>query len=336
MKDPACSPYLPGSTINIRRHVPPPPIQRFPDTYNQELEQIRLLREEMQTLSLEERYAKHPPLETNGTGAAAFPLKILGDIRTGISQSAQLVTARRLAAGHDHVLVAKFYDPFFWDPNQDDVDPFRAVDVHYSHEAAAYEKLASLQGTVVPNFYGSYTCEIPMGANRSRSVRLVLMELLKGQSLEQLGSNVKELLPQPARQNIMEKLVRAEAMIYGKGVLHNDIYPRNVVIVNPHDRGLTVPNLRIALIDFDFANIEGEEDAPTFQGPISPILRWHDNNEIDEPFKCRGWIDWDWQPWLEEKFSNDQYFRPVTEDMFHRYVNEGPRTKYDYSLEPAH
>lgn len=59
-------------------------------------------------------------------------------------------------------VVAKFYDPLYYDDGQDDVDPLLSVDVEYSRESTAYRYLLTRGQQHIPNFYGTYSLELPV------------------------------------------------------------------------------------------------------------------------------------------------------------------------------
>jgi hypothetical protein len=100
-------------------------------------------------------------------------LKIFETIRVEDGQNAQLVTVQ--ASSHitpnnsnappsDRCLVAKFYDPLYFDHEQDDADPFLCTDYHYTHEVAAYKALDPLQGTnIMAHTHAS--CRYQVGIN---------------------------------------------------------------------------------------------------------------------------------------------------------------------------
>ena len=73
-------------------------------------------------------------------------------------------------------LVAKIFDPVFFDDEETRwTDPFAIRDHSIAAEVESYRRLASLQGTKVPRFYGFFAAVLP-GQN-SRTVYIILIEL---------------------------------------------------------------------------------------------------------------------------------------------------------------
>jgi serine/threonine protein kinase len=249
-------------------------------------------------------------------------LKILETVRAGDGHSAQVLTVQAFQIDpmmtnpppSEVQLIAKFYDPLYFDHEQDDADPFLCTDHAYSHEAAAYMTLHQLQGTVIPRFYGSYTCELQISNEKtSRAVRLILLENVPGTCMQKLQPMEFTL---SERQNILKAIVDAESLIYTHNVRHRDLHPRNVLVLLSD-----VARLRVVLIDFGKSLIGraprhalSEEKLRYLPGvPISPLLRWNQAwwPHLQEDFE--KWIDWDWQPWLENHYGFTK--ASITPDM---------------------
>lgn len=181
-----------------------------------------------------ERCLLHPPLPGSDRPHTVL-MELTGTIRIGDNQSAQLAAVQVLnvtpTTTHglltNQTLVAKLYDPLYFDHDQDDADPFLCVDRDYSRETATYTALSKLQGTVIPKYYGSYSLEIPVDATRKRFVRLILIELITGTSMQQLDPAG---FSQLERQIIMKAVIDVESLIYTYNVQHRDIHPRNIIV----------------------------------------------------------------------------------------------------------
>jgi hypothetical protein len=82
-------------------------------------------------------------------------------------------------------LVAKVFDPLYWDENGGSSDPFCCMDRLYTHESHAYEAVKGLQGLEIPRYYGSYSISLPIspGSQQNREVRMILIEFINGPSM---------------------------------------------------------------------------------------------------------------------------------------------------------
>jgi serine/threonine protein kinase len=151
---------------------------------------------------------------------------------------------------------------------------------------------------IIPTFYGSYSCELPIQDGiTSRSVRLILMESVPGTCVKDLRQMD---FTQSERQNILRAIVDAESLLYTHNVQHRDIHPRNILLL-----GGDVSTLRVVLIDFNkslvgripYRALPGDEAKYLPGVPISPLLcsvcwnqAWWDRRQ--DVFN--EWIDWDW------------------------------------------
>ncbi|PGH12371.1 hypothetical protein AJ79_04319 [Helicocarpus griseus UAMH5409] len=125
-----------------------------------------------------------------------------------------------------HRITGKKYDPLHSNHEQDDSDPFLVADRAYTHETAAYVKLAELQGGLIPKYYGSFSLSLSTDGAKSRDVRLILLEIVHGTRTMDLDPSK---FTQPERQAIMKAVIDAESTIYTHDVAHGDIHPRNVI-----------------------------------------------------------------------------------------------------------
>ena len=305
-------PYVPGQMLTVRPHEPP------------ELTRPRFLKKEdlMKTRSKSplERCLLYPPSE-GLTGASAISLRIIEGVRVGDGHHSQVVAVE--ASSNNEIpsgirLIAKFYDPLYYG-HRGYYNTF--TDYNYSHETAAYKTLCELYGTIIPRYYGSYTCELTTLYGNGfvqRPVRLILIEAVNGASMRDL--NVEQF-SQTERQTIMRMVIEAETNIHMRNVMHRDLYPRNVLVERLQD------SLRVVIIDFGSAvsrvpHCHGsacthgatlEEEKIFLPGVrISPFLRWNEALWPYLPGNFEEWIDWDWQPWLEHYWPEDD---TITEHM---------------------
>ncbi|KAK9234073.1 hypothetical protein V1525DRAFT_452899 [Lipomyces kononenkoae] len=257
-------PYYPGQQFTVVSHDPPEPTKG--------------------SCALNIHTARE------GIGTTAVYLKILEPVRLGDNHMDRVIPHESNSPPVDTPLIAKFYDPLYFDHEQDDADPFLCVDRDYSHVAAAYKALSVLQRSTIPIYYGSYSMELPAEAT-VRSVRLILMEFIPGSSMQQLKPS--DFSPVD-RQVIMKAVVDAESLVYTLNVRDRDIHPRNILVLTTATATLgSYPHPE-----------DPETEARYLPGvPISPLLRWNVAwwRHRQAPFS--EWVDWDWQSWLEHNYG---------------------------------
>ena len=134
--------------------------------------------------------------------------------------------AKGLSKGQ--LVVAKLYDPMYIDDDEFYVNPFLVADKEYTHEVAAYRAFSDFQGSTIPQYYGSYSLDIPLETmENKRSVRLILIQYIPGISMQKAISGQFSL---EFRQNIMKSLVESDTLVYAKNILLRDLHPRNVIM----------------------------------------------------------------------------------------------------------
>ena len=243
-------------------------------------------------------------------------LKVIYPLCTGLTRSSQLLEVKAGDILQGQPLLAKIYDPSYWDREEDGyLDPCRRADYEYSKEAAAYVKLQHMQGKSVTRFYGSYISNAPVDLYTNRQVCLVLLEYVDGICLSSLDEKEGPALSQAARQNILRKTIEIESLAYACDVHHRDMDTRNVMIRSANLDHAIDPDIQVVLIDFAHADIVPKE----YTGAISPLIRWCACSERGRCFSLRGWIDWDWDPWLKECFADSKAYAPITPEMIDHF-----------------
>ncbi|RAL03148.1 uncharacterized protein BO80DRAFT_14409 [Aspergillus ibericus CBS 121593] len=324
-------PYIPGFEFTITEHTPP---------NHRVIKKYLLTREEAfqrENTDVLTRCFNKSPLPGH-TGSHTLRLKIRKQIRVSDGKSSQIVLveviSNQLPETMPTTLVAKLYDPLYWDHYQDSVDPFIYIDKEYATETAAYQHLHRQlhehgeTTTHIPHFYGSYTTDITHPDTtppRNRPVRLILLEHISGLPMDTLNPHT---LSQATRKIILEQIITVESHIYKLGVDHFDTYPRNILIQHhPHPSPSSPPspspekNIQITLLDFGHAKI-GRSPNPEiipesdFLGGtyISPILRWTTNGRREPMDSYHEWVDWDWNDWIFEVYGAD--VGGITEEMY--------------------
>lgn len=293
----APSPYCIGAVLIIQSHTPPPPFHK-----GEIFQQDRPHR----SLSPLELCLQNPLLPGSDCHNFANICLIKG-LQTGAHKRSQVFVVRCVDDFHssglstDQDMIAKFYDPLYHD--RDDGNPFRAADYDYSHECASYKRLSELQGSAIPQFFGSYTFKTEIDGH-PRQVRLILIERVNGLPMSRLEP---KRFSTEERQDIMKQIVEAESALYAKDVFHEDLCPRNILI-----EWSGLERVRVVIIDFGKSVIgrsrnpsNSEEESQWFPGvPISPLLRW--NIYYGYPNSFEDWIDWSWQEWLEFQYKETE------------------------------
>lgn len=303
-------PYVPGNELTVSRHniSPPPRIQvTLQKATAREREQVDVLT----------RCLLHPPSEGELVPQESPRLQILDTIRAQDGKTSQLVTVRVLSGGSSGLLgrddiVAKFYDPLYYNHYLDDVDPFRYVNREYAREAAAYSRLPGSRITGIPEYYGSYSLEIPV-ATESRFVRLILIQKADEISMDKLDPRDLSL---SQRQTIMKGILDIETQVYKHDVRNLDIHPRNVIVQNASSARpeIVIVAFGLSYLGRSYAPEDGpEEEQAKLPGTyISPLLRWGVQNETHFlVMNFKEWITWNWNTWLKREHKDDE----VTDHM---------------------
>lgn len=108
-------------------------------------------------------------------------------------------------------LVAKVYDPLYFNDDEGYLNPFLCMDKYYTHEANAYMVLRDFQGQWIPNYYGSYSLVLSVDSVRTRTVRMILVEYIPGITMADCEPGN---FCQSARLLIRKSIVDLESRIY--------------------------------------------------------------------------------------------------------------------------
>ncbi|KAB8262157.1 hypothetical protein BDV32DRAFT_136854 [Aspergillus pseudonomiae] len=253
-------------------------------------------------------------------GSHTLRLKIREPIRVGDGKTSQIVLVDVVSGQGATPIVAKIYDPLYYDHSNDDVDPFLYVHIEHNRETAAYRHLQGCAEKHVPEYYGSYTMDISYSKGQFRTVGLILSEYINGESMDTLQP---QNFTQPVRKAIMQQIVNVESRLYEDNLWHRDTSPRNIII--------STSNLHITFIDFGHASLGRSRD-PTDKDQesrflpgtyISPMLRWYRTRGREPVSNFEEWIDWDWNSWLFETYGSDR--RMINADMIQRWVPPSAR-----------
>jgi hypothetical protein len=346
------SPYRPGVELVIQAHIPPPP---FGSDYRNE-DAVRRPVSGLLADNLVDKLdfaLSNPPLETSPPKQAkSHVLTVLGKIDR---QSRVLGKDQVHCYGGPHLVrcyldsdksryyVAKIYDGIDY-PLSDyrGYDCMYLADRDYSREAAAYENMPlSLQGSIVPYYFGSWTFSVETGMHRlRRCVRLILLEhidsecmldmILRAKGVTQtnlpaelfdtLPIDYQLLPPEPARLDVLASIVEADITLLCAGIAYRDIAPQNVLISHSPER--------IILVDFTQSRVYkcyefGRQVLKSWGPnpmPISPIQRYWKSSLFTDEFA--GWIPKSWfadehkvLKWLCVRWGGSTKFAPLSKDF---------------------
>lgn len=246
-------------------------------------------------------------------------LKITAVIRSGVNQGAQVVVV-------NDSMVAKIYDPLFYDPKFC-WTAVGAADREYSREAAAYTHLQRYPdlSDILPTYFGSYTAQMTATTTiEGRSiayeypVHMILVEYIRGRCMR----DARELVPRLARYDIFKQCMDADVRLRHAGVRHHFFCPRNIILVGTD---FETPNVQVKIINFSQSIIfyhprykhkevaaHLEERArkwdPLKKLPSPLYYWWHRMNDFIGWFPDKDGDESVVDAWMWEEFGhNDRY-----------------------------
>ncbi|PWY64966.1 hypothetical protein BO94DRAFT_504973 [Aspergillus sclerotioniger CBS 115572] len=321
-------PYTKGYEFSVIEHFPPEPhIKSFNLTPDEAAKR--------ETIDVLTRALTRKPIPGQ-QGSKRLRLKICDTIRVGDGKTSQIVLVDVISGelSKTHI-VAKLYDPLYYDHSNDDVDPFIFIDVEYTRENAAYRYLHGKKQNGIPDFYGSYSMDIRYSDHQSRTVRLILLEYISGDFMTTLDPNN---FCDRFWKTVMKQIVDLESQLYKINLRHGDVHPRNVIIKN-HDIKLAEPG--VIFIDFGFASI-GRSPNPQnniyekkfLPGVyISPLLRWFKARGREPICNFENWITWDWNGWLLGNYLFDK--ENITPEMIRKWLPPSMRQQFQSLIESS-
>ncbi|PLB34275.1 uncharacterized protein BDW47DRAFT_134397 [Aspergillus candidus] len=311
-------PYVPDWRFQVKSHIAPAPTPaEFNDCFLKESDW-----QERQLLSPVMQCVKLPPAPGRD-GDDSVSLQIMDLLDAGDKHEAQVFTVRLLETTSQSLppkgtkLVAKLYDPLYYDDEAGALDPFVCLDWDYTHEVKAYAILRYLQGHRIPRYHGSYSLTLPVDGGHTRTVRMILIEHIPGLIMEDANP---EYFDQSLRQDLMRSIVDLESELHEKNVSIMGIEPRKITLTSP-----TSDQPRVMFVDLA-ATFFGQSRVPpaasemnsTVGGYISPLLRWKEAN--DRPGLFADWIDWEWDSWIDAEYAHTD--AEITKEMRELYSDD--------------
>ncbi|KAE8151737.1 hypothetical protein BDV25DRAFT_152231 [Aspergillus avenaceus] len=305
-----CIPYTVGQTFHVQSHITPSPT---PVTWGYCIND-QDGRNERTLFSPHDRCVRNPPL-AGELGSRVLDLTVLSPIRVGDYNSAQIFLAEvsddQSIPEIKKSVVAKVYDPLYFNDEDGYINPFKCVDNHYTHEVHTYNLFSDFQGGLVPEFYGSFSLDLSEPGSDARTVRLILIEHIPGSSMLQASPADYS---QQYRQQIMKCVIDFESTAYHRHIALTDLSPRNVMLLDP----ACYPQRKTVFLDFATTlfsrTFGGELDNDMVPGEyISPLLRW--NQSMVREFS--DWVDWEFRPWVEAEYAHEAAH--ITPEMIDKF-----------------
>ncbi|KAL7896098.1 hypothetical protein HDV63DRAFT_388700 [Trichoderma sp. SZMC 28014] len=336
-------PYLPGAVLKIQQCRPHAPFgpkyqDRTSRTSNRDL---------LEQCGTPSRACLHsPPLEGEPiANPETRTIIINSQIAGGNGRGAQIVKCHY--EDGETPIVAKIYDPLYY--RWPDGDPPYYADLNFTTEAAAFITLQdmdkehtigyprvreALKGSI-PQYYGCWTCEMPLADGQRRDVRLILMEYIPFRSMYSIimDGGVASI-PAETRMQLLAKAYEIYAWLKYFGVNQKDLAPRNIM-ADPSSG-------RVVLLDFSIAEIRDlhnsrwttRQDKPLPAGPRSPIethrCKWEYYTSFWVPKELRSaQASFDW---YQKQWGDSKVFRPLSSRY---YGHQLPSLQDDIEREKA-
>ena len=319
-------PYVDGFELSVIAYFPPEPrIKNFMLTPDEAAKRVNV--------DVLTRCLTHKPI-SGRRGSRCLRLKIREAIRVGDGKTSQIVLVDVISGQLSSTrIVAKLYDPLYYDHSNDDVDPFLFVDVEYTRESAAYRYLHGQGQDCIPCYYGSYSMDISHSDHQLRTVRLILFEHVNGPPMVTIHPND---FPDYFWKAVMKQIVDVESQLYKINLRHGDTHPRNVIIQG-HNIEKSEP--RVKFIDFGHAVIgrspnsqNEEQEKRSLPGVyISPLLRWFKARGREPVCNFQDWINWDWNEWLLGTYLSDK--ENITPEIIRKWLPVSMRQQFQKLIE---
>lgn len=338
-------PYIPGFTVQIHRHVPPSPFggRAYGMGPREELSESCL-----HGITQSELVIDHPSLDTPPPARSeTAQLTVVTPVAIGGVRGAQVVAcefAPQNKSDKPFQAVAKIYDPMYYnfefDFSHQPGDTVWQADSDYSREAAAYEHLQKNLTSFAPEYFGSWTFDLPIrsrGVPRTRPVRMILIERLDGTSMRNMrvrndpdpdAPDDAFHYPEEYRLEVLAVAMDQYVRMLHLGIKQAYFASRNIILVAGTQpsavitviSGLSLP--RIVLLDYSISVVHSlalqknpaQRSTPL---PINPMQLWWGLPMND----FVGWVPHEWhsrprlkREWLKRRFGGTEQRKLYTMD----------------------
>lgn len=144
---------------------------------------------------------------------------------------------------------------------------------------------------MIPEYYGSYSLDIPVGTSTKRHVRLILIQSIRGWSMRDICPRT---VPQQVRQDIIKSLIEFDTLAYTRDIIIADKHTRNIMLTKTGDERMYI-TVFINFGDVRFGRTGYYSHMPEIEEIflpgtyVSPLLRWHQACLCASDFEV-GWI----------------------------------------------
>ncbi|KAJ7186607.1 hypothetical protein C8R46DRAFT_1057558 [Mycena filopes] len=173
-------------------------------------------------------YENDAPYDAN---SPAMTITLETPLATGVREERPAQVWRVSAAGDSTPLVARIYDPLYF--NTFAYDRFILIERAVTSENEAYTLLQRCQGSLVPVFRGVLVAEIP--AHPPRHVYVIVLEYMPGVDLQTRMRIVGAITCSRHKAGLFNAVARASYPLYPCGVQPADLMDRNVILREPQE-----------------------------------------------------------------------------------------------------
>lgn len=336
-------PYTVGFAVDIRRERAPPTAAIGPELPRDYFETVPHSEAVLAGAPVKPGPEADPNTEPADHQNEIAQLVITALIAIGAERGAQVVSVTVTPKSQDTAscqssnAVAKIYDPLYYSfesrIGHHPEDCVYSAGRDYIHEATAYEhlRLAGQTGTFAPEYYGCWSFNLSItirGSSQTRSINLILMESLEGNSI--LSTRIQNNpdrpraldsfhYPEEFRLEVLARAMDGYVRLLRAGIAQGDFAARNLILArDPTTTAKTVHGHilpRVVLVDYNLADIFSDQAHDGFESlPANPAsVFW--GEEIWNEFP--GWVPHEWEDTrLQNEWMLGRFTGPGQEELY--------------------